>query len=220
MDIFNTAFNSLLAFLLGLTGDWFFAIVLLTLALKLIMFPLSVKQQKAAMFSQNFVEVRKSLGDRFKNKTAKVNENLARIMANYKVNPLLQLLPLITLLIQAPVFISLYYAILNVSTTAGSMIIPWVLSAGKPDDLHILPVLASLFQGLSGSTGQSKSFIMFILPVSIGLVFLWKAPVALSVYWGTNALLGFIERKILLMERFQRRFIKVVSAEEMLKSLG
>lgn len=217
MYLFSTTFNGVLEFLIGLTGDWFFAIVLLTVAIKLVMFPLSVKQQKAMILSQNLNEVRKSLSDKFKNQTERVNEGLARIIANYKVNPLL---PFITIVIQMPVFFSLYFSLLNLNTTVGSILIPWVLSVSKPDNLHILPVIGSLLQGLSGFTVQNKSLFMFILPISLGLVFLWKAPAALSVYWGINALLSFIERKILSLGRFKQRFLNVASAEEMLKSLG
>lgn len=217
MHIFSTAFNGVLELLLGVTGDWFLAIVLLTIAIKLVLFPLSVKQQKAMILSQNLNEVKKSLSDRYKNKTEKVNKGLARIIANYKINPLL---PFITIVIQMPVFFSLYFSLLNLSTAVGSILIPWVLNASSQDSLHILPVIGSLLQGLSGFTVPSKSLLLFLLPISFGLMFLWKAPAALSVYWGINALLGFLERKILSLERFRKRFLNVTSAEEMLKFLG
>lgn len=217
MHLFSTTFNGALEFLLGLTGDWFFAIVLLTLAIKLVMFPLSVKQQKAMLISQNLNEVRKSLSDKFKNQTEKINECLTRVMAKYKVNPLL---PFITLVIQMPVFFSLYFSLLHLSTIVGSALIPWILSVSNPDSLHILPVIGSLLQGMSSITAENKNFIMFILPVTLGLIFLWRAPAALSVYWGINALLSFIERKIIFSGRFQKRFLNVASPEEMLESLG
>jgi len=57
-----------------------------------------------------------------------------------------------------------------------------------------------LGQGLSGLTVEYRNILAFVLPVGIGLVFLWKAPVALSVYWGVNSLLGFAEKKILSMK--------------------
>jgi len=217
MYLLSTPFNGALAFLLGLTGDWFFAIVLLTLAIKLVMFPLSVKQQKAMIVSQNLNEVRKSLSERFKNQTEKVNAQLAQVMTRYKVNPLL---PFITLVIQAPVFFSLYFSLLHLSTSVGSAFLPWILAVSNPDSLHVLPVIGSLLQGLASLTAENKNFIMFVLPVALGLVFLWKAPAALSVYWGINALLSFAERKIMSLERFQKRFLQVPSREEMLKSLA
>lgn len=217
MYLLSTPFNGALAFLLGLTGDWFFAIVLLILAIKLVMFPLSVKQQKAMIVSQNLNEVRKSLSERFKNQTEKVNVQLAQVMTRYKVNPLL---PFITLVIQAPVFFSLYFSLLHLSTSVGSAFLPWILAVSNPDSLHVLPVIGSLLQGLASLTAENKNFIMFVLPVALGLVFLWKAPAALSVYWGINALLSFAERKIMSLERFQKRFLQVPSREEMLKSLA
>jgi|GEM_PF-1317945 YidC/Oxa1 family membrane protein insertase len=217
MYVLSTPFNGALAFLLGLTGDWFFAIVLLTLAIKLVMFPLSVKQQKAMIVSQNLNEVRKSLSERFKNQTEKVNAQLAQVMTRYKVNPLL---PFITLVIQAPVFFSLYFSLLHLSTSIGSAFLPWILAVSNPDSLHILPVIGSLMQGLASLTAENKNLVMFVLPVALGLVFLWKAPAALSVYWGINALLSFAERKIMSLERFQKRFLQVPSREEMLKSLA
>lgn len=217
MYLLSTPFNGALAFLLGLTGDWFFAIVLLTLAIKLVMFPLSVKQQKAMIVSQNLNEVRKSLSERFKNQTEKVNVQLAQVMTRYKVNPLL---PFITLVIQAPVFFSLYFSLLHLSTSVGSALLPWILAVSNPDSLHVMPVIGSLLQGLASLTAENKNFIMFVLPVALGLVFLWKAPAALSVYWGINALLSFAERKIMSLERFQKRFLQVPSREEMLKSLA
>lgn len=217
MYVLSTPFNGALAFLLGLTGDWFFAIVLLILAIKLVMFPLSVKQQKAMIVSQNLNEVRKSLSERFKNQTEKVNVQLAQVMTRYKVNPLL---PFITLVIQAPVFFSLYFSLLHLSTSVGSAFLPWILAVSNPDSLHVLPVIGSLLQGLASLTAENKNFIMFVLPVALGLVFLWKAPAALSVYWGINALLSFAERKIMSLERFQKRFLQVPSREEMLKSLA
>ncbi|MEN6347815.1 MAG: YidC/Oxa1 family membrane protein insertase [Syntrophomonas sp.] len=217
MYLLSTPFNGALAFLLGFTGDWFLAIVLLTLAIKLIMFPLSVKQQKAMLVSQNISEVSKSLSDKFKNKTEKANEHLARVMSKYKVNPLL---PFITLVIQAPVFFSLYFSLLHLSTTVGSALLPWILTVSNPDSLHVLPVLGSLLQGLSSLTAENKNLIMFILPIALGLIFLWQAPAALSVYWGINGLLSFVERKIILGERFQKRFLQVPSTEEMLNGLG
>ncbi|HWP96469.1 MAG TPA: membrane protein insertase YidC [Syntrophomonadaceae bacterium] len=217
MHVFSTAFNGALEYLLGLTGDWFIAIVLLTLAIRLVMFPLSVKQQKAMIISQNLGEVRKSLSAKFENQTEKVNKCLARVMTHYKINPLL---PFITIVIQAPVFFSLYFSLLHLSTTVGSTLIPWILTVSNPDSLHVLPVIGSFLQGISGLTAQNKSLFMFILPVSLGLIFLWKAPAALSVYWGINALLSFIERKIIFFGRFQKRFLNVASTEEMLKSVG
>lgn len=216
MHLFSTTFSAVLEFLMQFTGDWFIAIVLLTLAIKLLLFPVSIKQQKALLLSQNVNEAKNFLTKKFKNRSEKVNEALAKIMAKHKVNPFM---PVIAIALQMPVLFSLYFSLMNISTGIGSSLVPWILSVGKPDALHVLPVVAGLFQGLPGLTAQDKSLLTFALPMVIGMVFLWKAPAALSVYWGINALLGFIEKKILSLKSIQQRFLSTVSVEEMISSI-
>lgn len=218
MHIFSTAFSGVLETLIGFTGDWFIAIALTTVAIKLALFPLAVVQQRALLLSQNLNEVRTILSKKFKDRSEIINNSIIKIMTKYKVNPLL---PFITLIIQAPVFFSLYFSLLNLSTTVGSSLAPWILSVSRPDSFHILPVTAGLFQGLTGFIStENRNILMFALPLILGLFFLWKAPAALSVYWGISSLLSFIEKKIMSLKSFQQRYLTVASAEEMIKSIG
>lgn len=217
MHIFSAEFSSLLKSLIQVTGDWTLAIALITLATKVILFPLAVKQHKAMLFTNNLNDVKTFLTQNAKNRTDQVNDKIAKIITRYRINPFL---PLISLVLQAPVIFSLYFSLMNLSTAVGSSLIPWVVSVSSPDSLHILPVLGGFFQGLSGFSGQAKNILYFILPIGIGIVFLWKAPAALSVYWVTNSLCGFFEKKILALKVVQRRLLKVVSVEEMISSIS
>ncbi|HEX3032940.1 MAG TPA: YidC/Oxa1 family membrane protein insertase, partial [Bacillota bacterium] len=110
MHIFSGEFSSSLRLLIQLTGDWSVAILLITLAVKVILLPLAVKQQKAMLMARNLNEVKTILNQRLQNQTDKVNESIAKIVHKYKVNPLL---PLFTLLLQAPVVFSLYFTLSN-----------------------------------------------------------------------------------------------------------
>jgi len=217
VNILGTVFSQLLDFLISFTGDWVFAIILLTLAVKVLLFPLTIKQQKALLLSQNLGQVKSLLSEKFKNHSDRVNSELVRIAARHRINPLM---PLIMILVQAPILFSLYFALLNFGTTAGSILIPWVVNAGSSDNLHILPATAGLLQGLGGLASADRNLLMFIIPAVIGLLFLWKAPAALSVYWGISSMLSLAEKKILAMEFFRTRFLKVTPPEEMLKSVG
>lgn len=217
MNIFSTAFSGILESLIQMTGDWLIAIVLITLSIRVVLFPLSVKQQKAIIISQNLNKVREFLSNKYKNRSDKINESIAKIITQYKVSPFLLL---ITIVFQMPVLFSFYFSLMNLSTTVGSSLIPWILSVNKPDDLLILPIVAGLFQGLSGFTTENRNILTFLIPICLGLVFLWKAPAALSVYWGVNSLISFVEKKIMSLKSIQRRFLKVISVEEMIKSLG
>jgi YidC/Oxa1 family membrane protein insertase len=216
MHIFSSVFSQILAILASITGDWFIAVALITFGIKLLLFPLSVKQQKTQLLTANLNGARDILTSKFRNQTEKVNSELLKITSKYKVNPLSLIL---TLLVQAPVFFSLYFAVINLSVSVGSILVPWVSSLHTIDNLHILPVVAGLLQGLGGFSTENRNLLMIIIPVAVGVVFLWKAPVALSAYWIVNSFLRFIEIKIFSLSPIRRRLFNIPSPEEMVKGI-
>jgi len=216
MNIFSSVFTDLLTKCIGLTGDWFVAVILVTLVIRICLLPLSVKQQKDQFTTTSLNQVKSLLTTKFKNQTEKIDLEVMKIASKYKVNTFLSML---LLLVQAPILFSLYASILNLSTSVGSLLVPWVLSVHAPDSFHILPILAGACQALGGFTAETRSFLMFMIPVAIGLVFLWKAPAVLSVYWMTNSALKFLEYKIFSLKAVRNRFLKIPTAEEMLKSV-
>lgn len=217
MNMFSSAFTDLLTKFIGLTGDWFVAVILVTLVIRICLLPLSVKQQKDQFTTSNLNQVKSVLTTKFKNQTEKIDLEVIKISSKYKVNTFLSML---LLLVQAPILFSLYASIINLSTSVGSLLVPWILSVHAPDSFHILPILAGAFQALGGFAAETRSFLMFIVPVVIGLVFLWKAPAVLSVYWMTNSALRFLEYKIFSLNAVRNRFLKIPTAEEMLKSVS
>lgn len=217
MNIFSSPFTDLLTKFIGLTGDWFVAVILVTLVIRICLLPLSVKQQKDQFTLSNLNQVKSVLTTKFKNQTEKIDREVMKIASKYKVNTFLSMLLII---IQAPILFSLYASIINLSTSVGSLLVPWILSVHAPDSFHVLPILAGVFQALGGFTAETKSVLMFIVPVVIGLVFLWKAPAVLSVYWMTNSALKFLEYKMFSLNAIRNRLLKIPSAEEMLKSVS
>jgi YidC/Oxa1 family membrane protein insertase len=171
LHIFSSTFTQILGNLVQLTGDWFFAIALVTFSIKLVLFPLSVKQQRTQLLTLHLNQAKALLAKKFENKTEKINSELLKIVTKYNINPLSSFL---TLFVQAPVFFSLYYSVINLSTSVGSILVPWVASLQTIDNLHILPVVAGLFQGLSGFTMENKNLLIFLLPVSLESYFSGK----------------------------------------------
>ncbi|MHB8842333.1 MAG: YidC/Oxa1 family membrane protein insertase [Candidatus Aquicultor sp.] len=222
MSIFSSFFSGVLGAIMGFTGDWFIAIALLTIAIKLLLLPLSIKQQHGLLMTQNFSQAKKLLDEKFKNKKERVNKELMNIMSTHKVNPLSSFG---VMLVQIPVFFSLYVSVTHLATSIGSAVIPWVLSVSTADSLHVLPVVASAIQGLMGwfgptATAQSRNIAMLALPVGIGLLVLWGAPVGLSVYWGFNALFGLVEKKIYSLKFIRDRYLNVPTADDMVKGIA
>lgn len=216
MHIFSSTFTQILTSLIDLTGDWFISIALITLAIKLLLFPLSVKQQQTQLLMANYTKARDILTNKFKTKSEKINSESSKIALKYKINPLS---PFLTAIVQAPVFLSLYFTVMNLSISVGSFLVPWVSSLHTVDNLHILPVIAGLIQGLSGFTAENRNWLMFVLPIALGMVFLWKAPVAISAYWIVNSALRFVELKLFSLSTFRRKLFNIPTPEEMVKGI-
>lgn len=214
MHIFSSFFTQILGTLIYFTGDWFFAVALLTIGVKVLLFPLSIKQQRSQLLSANLNQAKSILSNKFHDKTEKVNTETLKIASRYKVNSFIFFVPLI---IQTPIFFSLYFSVLNLSSSVGSFLIPWISGLHSMDNLHILPVIAGLFQGLNGFTVNSKNVLTLIIPIFIGVVFLWKAPAALSAYWITNSILRLVELRIFSIKIVKQKFFNVPTPEQMLE---
>lgn len=216
MNIISSTFSDILTTLVGITGDWFIAIALITLGIKLLLFPLSMKQQRVQLLATNLSKAKTILSTKFRNQTERINSESMKIAATYRINPLFSIA---TLIVQAPVFFSLYIAVTNLSVPVGSILIPWISNLHLADNLHILPVIAGLAQTLSVFASENRNLLMFILPVAIGVVFLWQAPVALSAYWILNSILRFIELKIFNLGPIKRKYLNVPTPEEMVSKI-
>jgi YidC/Oxa1 family membrane protein insertase len=175
MSVISSELTRILTALVNITGDWFLAIAIITLGVKLILFPLSVKQQRMQLLTDNLNKARNILTKKFGTQSEKINSELMKIAAKYKINPLFTMA---TLIIQAPIFFSLYVTVVNFSVPIGSILVPWVSNLHMADTLHVLPVLGGLSQSLSVILTENRNHLMVILPIVIGVVFLWKAPVA------------------------------------------
>ena len=213
MNIFSGIITKVLETTIGLTGDWFLTIILLTLAIKILMFPLSLKQQRAMLATQNLNKAKEALIKKMGDQTEKVNAVMAQIIARHRINPFYSL---VVLIIQTPVFFSVYSSILHLSASVGTIVIPWAVSVSSPDNLHIIPAAAGLFQGIGAII--DKNITMFIVAGVIGVVFLWKAPVGLGVYWGVNAFLGLLEKRLFTLPYIRNRFLKIPTVDELLSN--
>lgn len=215
MHIFSTTFTHILASLINLTGDWFVAVALVTFGIKILLFPLAVKQQRTQLLLNNLNQTKSILANKFRNQAEKVDSRLLKIVSKYKINPLLSFIPL---LIQAPIFFSLYFSVLNLSTSVGSVLLPWISSLHSMDSFHVLPVIAGLLQGLSGFFMENRNLLFFIVPIAIGVAFLWKAPAALSAYWIVSSVFRFVEIKIFSINHVKQKLLNIPSPEEMIES--
>ncbi|MDD2619287.1 MAG: YidC/Oxa1 family membrane protein insertase, partial [Syntrophomonadaceae bacterium] len=144
---FVQGFASVIQFLYGFTEtlgipNYGLAIILMTILIKLVLFPLTQKQLKSMRAMQEIQPRMKQIQERYKEDQQTMQLKIAELFKEHGVSPLGGCLPL---LIQMPIFIAFYQSLykfeFSVAAHAGFL---WIPNIGKPDQLYILAVLAAL----------------------------------------------------------------------------
>ncbi len=190
--------NSVLMFFYNNTGNYGLAIILLTVAVNIITFPLTRKQINASRRLQELQPELKKLQEKYKGDKEKYNKATMEYMREHKVNPLGGCLPL---LVQFPIIIGVFQLLRD----PGAMLIDntfflgldLVLSpaeAGRYFDFinpyYILPVIsaaATFMHQRMVLTDPKQKMMLYIFPVMI-LVISVNFPAGLVLYWTTNSL--------------------------------
>ena len=179
----------------GITGNWGWAIILVTLLIKIIFYKLnSISFRSMANMRElqpRIEEIRKNCGDD-KQKLAKATMELYK---REKINPLGGCLPL---LVQIPVFLSLYWVIMESVQLRQAPFILWIHDLSVKDPYYILPLLMGLtifiqqwFAPKPPDPMQRK--IMLFMPVIFTALFL-SFPAGLVLYWVANNTLSILQQ--------------------------
>jgi YidC/Oxa1 family membrane protein insertase len=168
---------------------WGVAIILLTIIVRLVLFPLTFKQYQGALRMQALQPKIKELQRKYKNDRALLQQETMKLYQQYRVNPFASCLPV---LLQLPVFICLYYAIRNTEALKLAPFL-WIPELGKPDPYYILFVLYIVTQMISTeltmtpSTDPQQKWIMRAMPIFFVFI-LYRFPSGLFLYWVTTNL--------------------------------
>ena len=184
---------------LGYSWTWGLAIIGLTIIVRLILFPLTWKQYKSAQQMQVIQPQIKELQKKYKGDRGKLQEETMKLYSEHRVNPFASCLPLI---LQLPVFISLYAAIKGLGPLSAPAYqasvellnkapFLWIPELGKPDPYYVLLVLYVVTQMISTElmvatqSDQTQKWIMRAMPIMF-VIFLFNFPAGLFVYWVTT----------------------------------
>ena len=198
MDIIINLFENMIKFAFNITGDWGLAIVLLTVVVKLIMLPLSIKQKismkKQLVFSKKVQDIK----DKYKNNKVKQEDELNKLYLNNSKGMAGCLLTFA----QLPIISGLYKSVTTLQVEAMTMLIPWVMDIGSVDDKFIVPLIYTVISILPSIISYLKIFgskeepigIKSIIPMMIfSIVITIKAPIGLGIYFITSSLFSLIE---------------------------
>lgn len=176
---------------------WWLSIAVLTIIVRSILFPLTVRQVKSMRAMQDLKPDMDRLRAKYKDNKQKQQEELMKLYQERKVNPFGSCLPL---LIQMPIFIAIYVVVRSFgetheSFTSGGLL--WFQDLSVQDPLYILPIISAVTM-LAASEITSKSldpqqrWLMRLLPV-VFTVFLISFPAGLFMYWITSNLVTLVQ---------------------------
>lgn len=159
------------------------AIILMTIVIKTILYPLTVKQVKSMKAMQEMQPEMKKLQTKYKDKPELLQKEMAALYKNSGVNPLAGCLPLIA---QMPILIGIFYAIRDY-TYLGSPDFLWLTNLSHPDPFYILPVLSALTTYIqqkqtTTEVNQQTKMMMIFMPLFIGWIS-FTFPAGLVIYW-------------------------------------
>lgn len=199
--------------------NWGIAIIILTILINIILFPLTFKSLKSMKQMQALQPKIEALRAAHKDNPQKVNKEIMEVYRKYKINPLGGCLPM---LLQMPVFFALYQVLMRSIELRGAPFL-WIKDLSQPDrlianipifpnELNILPLLMAVAMflqqkfstppkaassGASDQMAQQQRMMMFMMPVLFGVLF-YKLPSGLVLYWLVNTILTISEQSMFL----------------------
>ena len=179
----------------GMVHNWGWSIVLLTLLVKAVFYPLSAASYRSMAKMRKLTPRLKTLKERHGSDKQKFQQEMMKLYKSEKVNPAGGCLPI---LVQIPVFIALYWVLLESVELRQAGFMLWLKDLSIPDPYFVLPLimgasmLAQHFLNPAPVDPLQKK-IMMAMPVVFTVFFLWF-PAGLVLYWVVNNLLSIAQQ--------------------------
>lgn len=178
-----------------LTGNWGWAIVLITFLLKLVFYPLSETSGKSMAKMRVLAPRIKNLQDTYKDDREKLGKAMMEMYQREKINPLAGCLPI---LIQMPVFFAFYWVLLESVEMRQAPFMGWIQDLSAKDPFFILPIIMAGAMFIQYKLNpappdpiQAKVFMILPLVMSVTFAFF---PAGLVLYWVTNTVLSIAQQ--------------------------
>jgi YidC/Oxa1 family membrane protein insertase len=191
-------------------GNWGLAIILVTLLLKLLFYPLSESSGKSMAKMRVLAPRIKALQETYKDDKEQLGKKMMEIYQKEKINPIAGCLPM---LIQMPVFFAFYWVLLESVEMRQAPFFGWITDISSKDPFYILPILMAIAMFVQYKLNpapadpvQAKVFMILPLVMSVTFAFF---PAGLVLYWVTNTVLSIaqqwnINRRIEAMSNKER----------------
>lgn len=179
----------------SVVGNWGVAIILVTFLIKLIFYPLSAKSYRSMAKMRLLQPKIKQLKERYGDDKQKMTQQMMQMYKREKVNPVGGCLPMV---VQIPVFIALYWVLLESVQLRQAPFIFWIHDLSVKDPFYVLPVLMGISMFVQQRLNPAppdpmQAKIMMFMPIIFTVMFL-NFPAGLVLYWLTNNVLGVLQQ--------------------------
>lgn len=186
---------SLMKAIYNFVGNWGVAIILVTILIKLAFYRLSAKSYKSMAGMRKLQPKIQSIRERYGDDKAKMSQATMELYRKEKVNPLGGCLPII---IQIPVFIALYWVLVESVELRQANFMFWINDLSSPDRYHVLPIIMGLTMLIQQKLNPAppdpmQAKVMMFLPVVFTILFL-NFPAGLVLYWTVNNSLSILQQ--------------------------
>lgn len=201
---------NVLLFFYGITKNYGWSIIILTIIIQILVLPLTVKSFKASASMKTLQPQIKALQEKYKTDPKRLNMEMLNLYKTQKVNPLGGCLPM---LLQLPIFWALFTTLRNAFELRGAPWMMWVKDLSAPDTLfhigsipvNILPLIMGVGMFLQQkmmtvSTDPTQKQMMYLMPVIFTFMF-WGFPSGLVIYWLTNSIVTIIEQYFIMRKQ-------------------
>jgi YidC/Oxa1 family membrane protein insertase len=209
-DIIAQILLKMLEFFYKIAHNWGLAIIILSLAIYIILYPLTLKQMRSMKEMQVLQPQIQELQRLYKDNTQKLNKEIMELYRKHKVNPIGGCLPMI---LQIPIFFALYQVLTRSIALKGSGFL-WIKDLSEPDklfhlpaqipflgsDFNLLPILMAIgmfvqqkssMANVSSGSAEQQKMMQILFPIMFGVIF-YQMPSGLVLYWFINSTLTLI----------------------------
>ena len=210
---------SSMRFFYKIVHNWGISVILLSVFLNIILFPLTIKSFKSMLKMQELHPQMEKIKIQHKDNPQKMNKEMMELYKKYNINPLSGCLPM---LLQMPIFIALYQALMK-SIELRSATFLWIKDMSMPDaillplsfpiignSINILPIIMviamiiqqkistkSMGSAVTEEQKQQQKMMLIIMPIAFGFIF-YNMPSGLVLYWVINTVLTIAEQALIL----------------------
>ena len=204
---------NVLKFFYSLIPNWGVAIIILTLCMKFVTLPLTLKQMRSMRAMQEHKPALDEIRKKYRNDTRKVQEETMAYYRKAGINPLAQMAGCLPMFLQMPIFIALFVVLGRAVELRGAPFMLWITDLSMPDvvtsavgipwimpmGLTVLPFLMAIttyFQTKQTITDPNQKMMVYLMPIMM-FAFSGMMPSGLVLYWTVSNLFGIVQYMVI-----------------------